>query len=533
METVSEIIVKTLRSMGVQTVFGIPSIHNIGFYEALRKEPHIRHILCRHEASATHMADGYARSGKGPGVVVTSTGPGAAYSLSPLLEAFYSCSPVLMMTSNLRENQIGKGLGALHEVNRQHDLFESVTKETICLKRGDSITEKVSYAVSTAISGRPGPVYLEVPHDLWDVEIDETTFSNREKRNAPYDLAGAKRLLKKAITPMIIVGIEAMHAGMAAEIQVLAEILHAPVLTDAGAKGILPEDHPLAFGNVTNGGVVKTIHKTCDVTLSIGSRLRYVDFKRRGISLPQLIHFDWDETWVDKNFKSTITCIGPVKEMVGMLINEFKRIPVPRERHDTVNRFRGLHRPLSEIPDEHAEISYLRALRDAIPRNGMLVIDNTLLGYFAEQFYPSYKPLGIVPAKGATPIGFAFPAAIGLKAAYPEEPVVSLIGDGGFLYGAVELATCLQHGIGFPVVVVNDRAYGMIDYLQHSLYGAGYQTSLFNPDFSAFALSFGAKARAVDTPDGLKAALKEALASPEMWLIELNASFPDPPFGKY
>lgn len=537
MKSVSELIVLALKSAGIRDIFGIPSIHNIGFYEALRKEPAIRHILCRHESSATHMADGYARSGKGVGVVVASTGPGVAYTISPLVEAFCSCSPVLIITSNVRLDQIDNGYGVLHELKHQHTMFTSVTKDTVCLDPDASITEQVLRAVQTACSGRPGPVYMEVPNDLWDLEIEEGEspgIENPTDGNEVRNLDRAASLLENSAQPMIVTGVEAVHGGMEAEIKRLSESLQAPVLTDSGGKGILPEDHPLAFGNVTNGGVVKKIHRTSDATLAVGSRLRYVDFKRKGISLPGLIHMDWDRTWINKNFKAEIELIGDVKDMAAALATKLERVGVSDQRKHAVRQLKEEHQAfLQNISREKEEVAYVDAIRKAIPDDGMLVIDNTMLGYFAEQLYSSKRPLGLVPAKGASPIGFAFPAAVGLKLANPEKPVVALIGDGGFLYGAQELATCMQNGIAFPLIVVNDGAYRMIDYLQHNFYQAGYQTTLLNPDFTAYAGSFQVDAVSVDSPRGLNAALEKALKSGKMWLIEVNTTFPNPPFGQY
>ena len=537
LQKVSQAMVDALKDAGVCHIFGIPSIHNIGFYNALRNEPAIRHILCRHEGSATHMADGYARSGKGVGVVMASTGPGAAYTLSPLLEAYCSCSPVLMMTSNVRLNQIDRGYGVLHEIKQQHTAFSAVTKKTFCLDPGSDIQEQVTGAIDLATSGRPGPVYLEVPNDLWDLEVDTRSVEKSREMPKPdmdKNLSDALALLKWAKQPLIIAGIESVHTGLGKDILKLAEMLHAPVLTDSGGKGIVPEDHPLSFGNVTNGGVVKKIHETCDVTLVIGSRLRYVDFKRRGISLPGLIHMDWDETWVDKNFTAKIKLIGDVKALVSALASLLSQEDIDKKRKTTVASFQKEQQAFRKsIPREKAEVAYVDALRGAIPDDGLLVVDNTMIGYFAEQLYLSKRPLGLVPAKGASPIGFAFPAAMGLKLAVPETPVVALIGDGGFFYGGQELATCMQHGIGFPVIVVNDGAYRMIDYLQQNTYQAGYQTTLLNPDFTVYAQSFGVTSMRVNSPEGLSDAVKKALALKKMVLIELNASFPDPPFGQF
>src|SRR5215471_2777091 len=156
-------IVQALKDAGVDTIFGIPSIHNIGLYDVLRREQSIRHIVCRHEAAATHMADGYARASGGLGVIVSSTGPGAGFTLSALQEAWGSCSPVLMVTANIDAAKIGKGLGVLHELEEQTSLFRTVTKKTFSLRADDDFHAMTKQALALTTSGRPGPVYLEVP----------------------------------------------------------------------------------------------------------------------------------------------------------------------------------------------------------------------------------------------------------------------------------------------------------------------------------------------------------------------------------
>jgi len=534
---VSEIIVQTLKSKGVDTIFGIPSVHNIGFYDALLQEKSIRHILCRHESSATHMADGYARSGRKLGVVVTSTGPGATYTVSPLQEAFYSCSPVLMLTSNIPTDYIGKGRGFLHELNNQDSLFREITKTAVCLRSEKGIRDKVERVIDSALSGRPGPVYLEVPVDLWDMEAGDQETAESELAGSEPGIPGFEetiQLLHNAKRPIIVAGIEALHAGLEGVITELAEVLYAPVVTDFSAKGIVPEDHPLAFGSAIRRGVVREIQKTCDLTISIGSRLRNVDFFRRNVKFPGLIHIDWDNNWIDRNYKAERTLIGNVKDITATLTEHLRLNPPTLSHKEEIHGFREkLEQERSQIPDLEIETKYVDILRNVLPRNGSLVVDNTILGYMAEQLYTSYKPGGIMAAKGATPIGFAFSAAIGAKLANPSIPVVALTGDGGFLYGAQELATCIRHDIGFPVIIVNDNEFKMIDYLQQNSYRRGHETSLVNPDFAALAGSFGVSSVTVDSPDGLAKALEKALSTKRMELIELKAAFPDPPFLKY
>jgi acetolactate synthase-1/2/3 large subunit len=527
-----------LQEAGVTTVFGIPSIHNIGLYEALRKEPSIRHIVCRHEAAATHMADGYARASRGLGVIISSTGPGMGFTVSPLQEAWGSCSPVLMITTNIDAPKIGKGLGALHELEEQSNLFRTITKATLCARPSDDFYALTQQAVTTALSGRPGPVYLEAPTDLLAGE-SESGDRDRDRdedrdRDRTVSIAQAVSLLRQARQPLIVAGTDAVRAGLGQEVRTLAETLAAPVITSTPGKGILSEDHPLAFGNAARRGVVREMASSCDVALAIGTRLREVDAKRRGLELPQLIHIDWNERWINRNFPVTVSLIGDICAIAQELQHQLGGEPYSGQRQERVAELRKkLDQEVAEIRHTHIEMRYLDILRQSLSHTSALVIDNTVLGYWAEYFYPSYQPGGLVAAKGSALLGFSFPAAMGVKSAFPEKPVVAVIGDGGFLYTAQELATCVRHKIGFPVVVVNDSAYGVIRFLQRSAYQEEYESQLTNPDFVAFAQSFGVSGTRVTSPEELGQALEEALASGEMRLIELVADFPVPPFGLY
>ena len=537
MAKVSEVIVRALKEAGVTHVFGIPSIHNIGLYDALREEPSIRHILCRHESSATHMADGYARAGKGVGAIISSTGPGAGYMIAPLIEAWWSSSPVLAMTSNIATRKIGAGTGTLHELDEQDRMFAHITKERFCLRDADDAESTVRRAVATALAKRSGPVYLEVPADLWD--LDAVTKGDIENDTGGDAVKGdcdeALSLLRQAKRPLIVAGAGAVRAGIGSAITKIAEALQAPVVTGAEGKGSIAEDHPLAFGNAARRGVVREMVRSCDVALALGTRLRNVDYTRRGVTLPQLIHVDWDDTWIGKNFPATIQLTGDIGEIARRLSEGLSSAGGTAERErgwvEALKKKAG--EELEAIRAERKELAYLDAIRRVIPRDGHLVIDNTMLGYWAEYFYPSYEPGSFVTAKGSSIIGFSFPAAIGHALACPDRPVVAISGDGGFFYGAHELATCMRHGIGFPLIVVNDGAFGVIDFLQRLNYDRGYETKLDNPDLCAFAGSFGIKAVRVDSPESLEAALQRALESKEMRLIELVERFPESPFVKY
>ncbi len=532
-------IVQALKEADVSTIFGIPSIHNIGLYESLRHEPSIQHIGCRHEAGATHMADGYARASGGLGVIVSSTGPGAGFTVSALQEAWGSCSPVLMITTNIDAAKIGQGLGVLHELEEQTSLFRTITKEVIVAQADDDLYALARRAISFAQAGRPGPVCLEVPTDLMAGEARAAASAPRDSAPAspslPPRLDEAVAILRNAKQPLILAGTDASRADIAGDLQALAEALCAPVITNTPGKGVVPEDHALAFGNAARKLVVKEIVPGCDAAVVIGSRLREVDAKRRGLALPeQLIHVDWDERWISKNYPAAVPLVGDITTITRALRNQLEGEPYTGPRQERIASWRReADAEIERLTQERAELQSLQAIRAVLPRDSALVIDNTQLGYWAEYFYPSYRANGIIGAKGSGLLGFSFPAAIGVKLARPDTPVVGLIGDGGFLYTAQELATCVRHDVGFPLVVVNDNAFGVIDYLQRTAYQAAYQAQLTNPDFLAFAAAFGVSATRVHSPAELQSALDRTLASGEMHLIEYQMTIQEPPFGKY
>ncbi len=531
-------IVNTLKQAGVHIVFGIPSIHNLSLYEALRHEPSIGHILCRHECTATHMADGYARAGNQLGVIIASTGPGTGYAIPAIQEAWGSCSPVLLITTNIPTSKIGKGAGMLHELENQATLFSQITKDTITVRSEKEIQVRTQEAIHRALSGRPGPVYLEIPVDLLEkeapVKVDLEPIRNRAFE-LPKEFPDAVSLLQEAKQPILILGKEAALPGIAENIAFFAEKLGVPVITTTNGKGIISEENDFSFGNAARGGVVREMVEGCDVALAVGTRLREVDAKRRGLRLPgKLIHMDWNDRWIDKNFPSEIPLIGDVPAIFKALVNAFDIVPSRNQRMTWIKGMKEkLYQEMKEIGKSRKELQYLDAIREALPRQSALVIDNTQLGYWAEYFYPSHCPGGLMGAKGSSVIGFAFAAAMGVKIARPEKPVLALIGDGGFLYSSQELATCVRHRVGFPVVIVNDNAYGVISYLQKKKYEEEYESRLVNPDFVTLAKAYGIKASKVDSPDNLKNAIKEAFDSKLTGLIELNQDFPEPPFDRY
>ncbi len=531
----AETIIGVLKASGVETVFGIPSIHNLPLYETLRNTPGIRHILCRQETMAAHMADGYARAGDRLGVVITSTGPGTGYVLPAVQEAWGSSSALLIITTNIPTNKIQEGTGALHELDHQDRLFDAVTKMRFVVRTPERLASSVHAAVQTVFSGRPGPVYLEIPTDLLRKPVPDRLEEYAPRtESVSGELDSALSLLETARQPLMVAGTDAVRARLSDDITALAETLGAPVITSVGGKGIVPEDHWLSFGNGARRGVVREMVDSCDMALAVGTRLRDVDLKRRGLTLPRLIHVDWDDTWIQRNFPAEVVLTGDIGVHLKALLARLVPVPSLKTRQDWLRDHKAQYEAERRaISDAHRELQYLNEIRHILHRNSILVVDNTILGYWAEYFYPCYQPGAFIGAKGSSIIGFSLAGAMGAKLACPERPVVALIGDGGFLYGAQELATCARHGIAVTVIVINDHRFGVIGHLQKTYYGEPHECDLLNPDFIGLARSFGLEGIRATSPQTLADALKKSVDAQETRLIELRDTFPEPPFSRY
>jgi acetolactate synthase-1/2/3 large subunit len=442
-----------------------------------------------------------------------------------------------MITTNIASSKIGKKIGTLHEVNDQHLIFRNISKAVLYAREGDDIGALAEEALRLSTEGRPGPVYLEVPTDLFGKPVSTGNGAVMEKEKGPQILSGideAVSILRDAKSPMIVAGTGAVRAGIGHEIKALAEALAAPVVTTTNGKGIIPEDHVLSLGNATRKGIVREIAGSCDAALAVGTRLREVDAKRRGFVLPRLVHVDMDESWINKNFEAEVNLSGDMSKILGNILEGLTPLRGVEKRMELMEENKKrLDKEIAGITQNEKELLYLKAIRDCLSRESTFIIDNTLIGYYAEYFYQSYCPGGLVSARGSSIIGFSFPAAIGAKIASPRKQVAAIIGDGGFLYGTQELATCVRHGIGFPLIVVNDGSFGVISYLQRMFFGNDHESDLVNPDFKGLSESYGVRAERVDSPEGISQALEEALSSGEMRVIEIVDKFPDAVFGKY
>lgn len=516
------LLVETLERHGVDTVFGIPGVHNLPIYEPLRQHARIRHILARHEQGAAFMADGYARAAGKPGVALVTSGPGALNTLTPLGEAYTDSSPVLVIATNVERRVLETGRGTLHQLRDQPGAFRAVIGSCERVPTADALAPAFERAWQILDGARPRPAALDIPNDVLDEETEA------EPRRPPARaclrpdqeaIARAAQLLRDAHQPVIYAGGGVAAAGASAVLVALAERLGAPVVTTVKGKGVIPEDHPLALGYLGSGrGPVAQALRAADVALAIGTRLAgNVASNWRLPCAQTLIRADADPTELASAVAPSLALLGDARCTLEALL-EAVGPGQPRAADAAAIRTQAQDQARADAPWRSA---VLDAVRTALPRDGILCVDMTMVAYHANSAYPAYAPRTFLAPSGFGTLGFALPAAIGAKAAAPDRPVVALVGDGGFQFTMQEVATAVQHRLGVAILLINDACYTSVKRGQQRRYGGTTAVDLVNPDFSQLAAAYGIPAERLADPAGLTAALQRAVARDLPTLVEV------------
>ena len=540
-------LVESLNVHGVDTVFGVLGSTLLPAYDALCDRSDIRLIAPRSEDGAVHMADAYARVTGKVGVAMVTVGAGAVASLSAMGEAYAESWPVLNIVTQVPTPYLGKAKGVYHECPHQLEMFRPVTGWAHRVESVAEIPEAVREAFRRMRSGRPRPVALEIPADLLRNEDDVEIKAPAEPDTMPVDetaIARAAEMLAAAERPLLWAGGGVVHAGAGKELQALAELLQAPILGTNGSRGIVPEDHPLMLGNVlTMASTVESkILETADVMLAIGTRFseRATRTRRKDaeadvtgrsakgwtIRLPKnLIHVDIDAGEFGLNVTPQLTIEGDARVVLERLIALLRASSVwPRpSRVQEISAVKAEAR--SELRERvPAEMAMMEAIREVLPRN-TIVAAQSIVGHWARYVLEMYQPASFLFANTFGSMGFAFHAAIGAKIACPERPVVAFCGDGGFMFGAGELATIAHYRLNIPIVVFNNGGYKILNNTQRKRYGRTIGTELTNPDFVKLGEAFGFRACRANGTAELKQALKEALAADSATMIEVPIEF--------
>lgn len=516
-----EAIVNGLVAHGVDTVFGLPGAQIYGLFDAFH-QAQLKVIGARHEQACGYMAFGYARSSGKPGVFSVVPGPGVLNAGAAMLTAYGSNEPVLCLTGQVPTAFIGKGRGHLHEMPDQLATLRSFVKWAERIEYPDAAPAMVSRAFQEMMSGRRGPVALEMPWDVFTQRVAVTPSKPFDPFPAPQPdpdrIKAAAALISGSKTPMIFVGSGAIHARD--EILELAELIDAPVVAFRSGRGIVSNAHELGL---TMASAYKLWPHT-DLMIGIGTRMELPTtfrwpFQPAGL---KSIRIDIDPSEV-RRLAIDASVVADAQAGTRELL-----AAVRKQGYGKTSGRRAAIRDASaatlrEIQSVQPQMAYLNILREVLPPNAIVTDELSQVGFASWYGFPIYQPRTFITSGYQGTLGSGFPTALGAKVANPDRPVVAITGDGGFMFGVQELATAVQFKIGVVTLVFNNNAYGNVRRDQRERFdGRVVASDLVNPDFVKLAESFGVKAWRVTSPDHFRPALEKALADGGPCLIDIE-----------
>jgi acetolactate synthase-1/2/3 large subunit len=516
--TGGEAIVDTLLRHGIDTVFGLPGVQTYGLFDAFaRSSNRLRLINARHEQTTAYMALGYACATGRPAAYAVVPGPGVLNTTAALATAWGVNAPVLCLTGQVPSMMIGRRRGQLHELPDQLATLRTLVKWAERIDHPSQAPYLVARAFQEMLSGRRGPVALEMPWDQFPATAEITPQDplplHPNPVPDPEKIDALAKLLNAAKAPMLWVGGGALHA--APEIQALAERIGAPVVSFRSGRGVVDDRHPLGL-TIASG---YRLWPETDLLIAFGTRLEVPTLRwgkpPAGLKIARI---DIDPAEMSR-LKVDIGIVADVAAAARTLTN------IVAVRNDT-ERAAAIARAKADtqadIQRVQPQMSFLQAIREVLPENGIICDEMTQAGYVSWFGFPIHTPRSLITSGFSGTLGAGFPTALGVKVAMPDRPVVSLNGDGGFLFGGAELATAMQFGINLITIVFNNSAYGNVLRDQHRLFeGRDSGSRLRNPDFVAYARSFGVHGWRVTNASGLRDALSEAIKASTPTLIEV------------
>ena len=522
-----EALVRAAVANGIDTVFGLPGAQVYPLFDALYRHPEVRTVISRHEQGAAYMAMGYAKATGRPGAFAVVPGPGVLNTTAALCTAAGCNTPVICLTGQIMSQFLGKGRGHLHELADQAGTLRTLIKHADRIDDPSRTSEQVNEAFRIMLSGRPGPVSIEMCWDTmardWDVSIGGgNTVIDRPEIDDDA-VASAADLVAGARNIMIMCGGGAQHASV--EVRELARMLGAASTAFRSGRGVVSEDTDCG---VSSAAAMRMWEDT-DLLIGIGSRLemqymRWLSMAeyhdRPPANGPKLIRIDIDPQEMLR-FRPHAGIVADAAEGVRALIHAVARRGFHPGDLGRIGRAKAEARALYE--EVQPEIAYLDAIREVLPRDGFFVEELCQAGFASYFGFPVYEPRTYVTPGYQGTLGFGFPTAIGVKAAMPGRAVVSITGDGGFLFGMTELAAAVQHDIGLVTILFNNRSFGNVRRDQQEKFGSRLiGADLENPDFVKVARAFGADAYRVLSPDELKPVLAGAIDADRPAVIEVQ-----------
>jgi acetolactate synthase-1/2/3 large subunit len=529
-------LINSLYKEGVRVIFGLPGIQLYHAIVPILDYSDLKFITTRHEQATTYMADGYARASGKVGVAMVVPGPGLQNASAGITNAYASSSPVLIISGQINRDKISKDVGVLHEINDQMDIIKPITKWQKRILKANKISPGIKEAFLKIRTGRPRPVEIEIPPEaLSDYSISQNykqaKISNIIIKNK--SLRKAAKILINSKKPVIWSGGGVHISEASKELLALAEYLQIPVITTAEGKGSISDKHFLSIGSPqgrstgNSKDLLRNFFYTCDVILAVGTRFATAEAK----SFQKVIQIDIDHKEIGRNHKNTLGIQGDARQALQQLLKIIEINSKPRKNKKAFfENMRSIRYDKTENQIEPLA-SYVKALRQGIPEDGIVVADMTTVAYYARVHYQTYNPRSYFTSSYSGNLGSAFPTSLGIKVAKPNKVVVSISGDGGFLFNSQELATAAQFGINVIAVVFNDESYGNVKRDMKKIFNNKFLgAELKNPNFIKLAESYGVEGMKAENPHELKMCIEKAIVLNKPVLIEVPTGETPSPF---
>lgn len=535
----AQAIIASLEAEGVDTIFGYPGGQAIKIYDALYDSKKIRHVLARHEQGATHMADGYARATGKVGVVLVTSGPGATNTVTGIATAFMDSVPLVVITGQVTRGVIGT------DAFQESDIVGitmPVVKHSFLLQSCDDLTRTFREAFYIASTGRPGPVLIDIPSDLsgsqmvfhYTDSISIPSYKPTYKGNAK-QVRQAVNLIESAKRPLIYAGGGIVSSHACAELTQLAEHMRIPVVTSLMGKGAMRCSNPLNLGPVgMHGSKYANMAVTeCDLLIAVGARFsdRVTGKVSEFAPHSKIIHIDIDPAEIGKIIDPAVPIVGDAKVVLGAICDRLAKdgaAPIDQEWEKTVfswrDRWPFYAADFADYPDKIAPEIVLSKLSDKLDPEASIV--TTEVGQhqmWAHQNIHREHARTFISSGGLGTMGFGFPAAIGAQIGCPEDQVVCIAGDGSFQMNSQEMATAAINRVPLKVVIIDNRALGMVHQWQSLFYDHRFSFTELdaNPDFVKLADAYGWQAMRIEHPDQVDEALDTMLASDGPFLLDV------------
>jgi acetolactate synthase-1/2/3 large subunit len=528
----ADIVLESLKRVGIDTVFGYPGGVVLPLYDRWPSHPEVRHILARHEQGAGHAAEGYAKASGKLGCALATSGPGATNLVTAITDAMMDSIPTLFLTGNVARELLGKDGFQEADIT---GITMPITKHNYLVMRAEDIAPAIAEAAYIATTGRPGPVHVDIPKDVfleeaefeWPAEVSIRGYRPSSRGN-PAQVKRAAELIRRAERPIILAGHGIIQGNATEELVEFAEKSGTPVLNTLLGLGSIPQEHALSYGMLGMHGSYWANHATsnADLILGLGMRMddralgRFADLNPTA----QVIHVDIDPAEHNKNVQATVPIVGDVREVLTQLVSEFEPMSHP-EWIRWIDDLQSEHRESFAIPSgPELTTQYAEGRIAALAgRDAVVVTGVGQHQMWAAQHMDISRPRQLITSGGLGTMGFEVPAAVGAAVAQPDRTVWTICGDGGFQMTLQEMSTMVDERLPVKMAVMNNGFLGMVRQWQELFYDDNYvSVQISQPDFVKLAEAYGIKAIRVSEQSEVDAAIEEAHAHDGPVLIDFQ-----------